>query len=364
MSLDARTQSYLDRAREAAREDRFEEAVGFARLARDQVRKLGDPPEGLEACRQALAAIEAARRPARRAHARTPVAAKQVATAPPGPQAVAAVLAELDALVGLVEVKARIRSLTEFLRVQGVRSQAGLRNVDVSQHLAFTGSPGTGKTTVARLFGRLLHALGALESDRLVESSRAQLVAGFVGQTAGKVDAVVDAALDGVLFIDEAYALTESGSQEDFGNEAVTQLVKRMEDERERLAVIVAGYTEPMQRFLESNPGLESRIGEVIEFPDYEPGELLEIFEKFAADADYALSVDARVRLRAILDELYGARDETFGNARTVRNLFEDAIVAQASRLVDASASDPARLRALEPADVEAAYAALRDDAG
>ena len=368
--MDARARSYLDRADEALGEDRFVDAIGFVRLARDQIRKLGDPPEGLEACRTALERIERARKgvrplaasPRRRSES-PPLKGSDPSRAAGAAGSVEEVLAELDALVGLAEVKARIRALTEFLRVQGVREQAGLRNVDVSQHLAFTGSPGTGKTTVARLFGRLLHALGALATDRLVETSRAQLVAGFVGQTSARVDAVVDSALDGVLFIDEAYSLTESGSQEDFGNEAVTQLVKRMEDERGRLAVIVAGYTAPMTRFLESNPGLRSRIGEIIEFPDYAPDELQAIFARFCADADYELSPGAAERLRAVLTELYDARDKTFGNARTVRNLFEDAIVAQASRLVDVRSHDRELLRTLEPADVDAALAAFRDDA-
>ena len=360
--MDARARSYLDRADEAMRESRFADAVGFVRLARDQVRKLGDPPAGLEACRAALERIERARQGARHHAAAPPARPQAPPTEVPDTASVEEVLAELDALIGLAGVKARIRALTEFLRVQGVRERAGLRNVEVSQHLAFTGSPGTGKTTVARLFGRLLHALGALASDRLVETSRSQLVAGFVGQTAARVDAVVDSALDGVLFIDEAYALTETGSQEDFGNEAVTQLVKRMEDERERLAVIFAGYTEPMTRFLESNPGLRSRVGEVIEFPDYTPDELLAIFAKFCGDADYDLSPDASLRLRAVLAGLYDARDESFGNARAVRNLFEDAIVAQASRLIEADPSDRALLRTLEPADVDAAVAAYRDD--
>jgi SpoVK/Ycf46/Vps4 family AAA+-type ATPase len=228
----------------------------------------------------------------------------------------------------------------------------------VSQHVAFTGSPGTGKTTVARLYGRLLHAIGVLATDKLIETSRAQLVAGFVGQTSGKVDAVVDSALDGVLFVDEAYALTESGSDEDFGAEAVTQLLTRMEADRDRLAVIFAGYSEPMARFLASNPGLESRVSEMISFPDYAPGELFEIFAVFCARADYELSPAAEARLREALEMLHAERDERFGNARTVRNVFEDAIVAQASRLGDATAADRARLRALEPEDIEAAVTA------
>jgi tetratricopeptide (TPR) repeat protein len=276
------------------------------------------------------------------------------------PEDVETLLAELDALTGLTDVKARVRSLVNFLRVQRLRADAGLEAVSVAQHLAFTGSPGTGKTTVARLFGRILHALGVLKSGTLVEASRAQLVAGYVGQTAGRVDAVVDSALDGVLFIDEAYALTESESQEDFGREAVTQLVKRMEDERGRLAVIVAGYPEPMSRFLASNPGLASRVSEVIQFDDYSPTELAEIFTSFAADADYSLTPAGAERLTTLFEEICATRTESFGNARTARNLFEDAIVAHADRVVSDAVADRDQLAELDAADLDAALRSYR----
>ena len=271
-----------------------------------------------------------------------------------------ALLAELDGLVGLRDVKRRIRSLVSFLRVQRLRSEAGMENVAISHHLAFTGSPGTGKTTVARLFGRLLHALEILGSDKLVEVSRADLVAGYVGQTAARVDEVIDSALDGVLFIDEAYSLSEGTGREDFGREAVTQLVKRMEDDRSRLAVIVAGYPEPMSTFLGSNPGLASRVAEVVPFADYSPEELFTIFEIFARRSDYSLSPSGGERLREHLAAVCAERDHRFGNARTARNLFEDAIVAQADRLVSEGATDPERLSTLEPADLDAALESYR----
>jgi hypothetical protein len=396
--MDARTRSYLDRAAEAVAERRFEASAGFERIAADRVHQLGDPPEEVAAlldagarrqlasgdaatAAQTLETLVAMRRKLgdrtgeldaqRRQSAARQLAAPALARAPaPAPEPSRppedfhTILAELDTLVGLADVKARIRALAEFMRVQAVRQQAGLQRVPVSQHLAFTGAPGTGKTTVARLFGRLLHSLGVLKTDRLVETSRAELVAGFVGQTAAKVDKAVDDALDGVLFIDEAYALTESGSDEDFGREAVTQLIKRMEDERGRLAVIVAGYSRPMADFLASNPGLQSRVGEVIEFPDYDPGELRQIFAGFCAAADYDLTPAAAARLAIILDGLYAARTERFGNARTMRNLFEDAIVAQAGRLGDAGPADVARLRALEPPDLDAALASYEATEG
>jgi hypothetical protein len=396
--MDPRTRSYLERAAEAVADGRYEESAGYERIAADRVHQLGDPPEEQAALLEAgarrqlasgdpitaadtLEALIALRRRMgdwegeqeamrRLATARgtrprafgpsVPPPAPHAEREPEPPEDFHQILAELDALVGLKDVKARIRALAEFMRVQGVRAQAGLERVPVSQHLVFTGSPGTGKTTVARLFGRLLHSLGVLETSKLVEVSRADLVAGFVGQTATKVDQAVDEALDGVLFIDEAYALTESGSEQDFGNEAVTQLIKRMEDDRDRLAVIVAGYSGPMAEFLASNPGLQSRVGEVIAFADYGPDELAQIFTGFCSAADYDLTPAAVAHLDALLRDLHATRTPRFGNARTMRNLFEDAIVAQAGRLTDAGPDDVARLRALEPPDLDAALASYR----
>lgn len=291
---------------------------------------------------------------------------------PPGPpvepppahldeEAYAAALADLDALVGLAGVKAQMRRMAELLRVSALRAEAGLKRADVGLHLVFIGAPGTGKTTVARLFGRLYHALGLLRTDRVTEVTRADLVSGYVGQTATLTNTVIDAALDGVLFIDEAYALVRAGSPGDFGPEAITELLKRMEDDRTRLAVIVAGYPKEMGEFLESNSGLASRFADTVTFADYGPEELLEIFVAFAENADYALDDDARAAALAVLTEMHAGRDRFFANARAARNLFDDVIGHQAERLlrVAGPGARPSRaaLIALTADDVRAAAA-------
>lgn len=269
-----------------------------------------------------------------------------------------AVLAELDALVGLAAVKAEVRRLAELLRIASLRRAAGLKTVQVSLHLVFEGGAGTGKTTVARLFGRLYKCLGLLGTDQVVEITREDLVSGYIGQTATKTNEVVDRALDGVLFLDEAYGLVRPGSQGDFGPEAVVELLKRMEDDRARLAVIAAGYPHEMAEFLASNSGFRSRFGETIHFDDYGPAELVAIFEGFAHDADYALAADAREELQRTMERLHAARDRYFGNARTARNLFDDVIAHQAERLLAlGTPPDRAALMTLTLADVRAASA-------
>jgi stage V sporulation protein K len=269
-----------------------------------------------------------------------------------------AVLAELDALVGLAAVKAEVKRLAELLRIASMRKAAGLKTVQVSLHLVFEGGAGTGKTTVARLFGRLYKSLGLLATDQVVEITREDLVSGYVGQTATKTNAVIDSALDGVLFLDEAYGLVRPGSQGDFGPEAVVELLKRMEDDRGRLAVIAAGYPHEMSEFLASNSGFRSRFGETMHFDDYGPVELVQIFEVFAKDADYTLDADARDELQRTMERLHAARDRYFGNARTVRNLFDDVIAHQAERLLAlGTPPDRAALMALTLTDVRAASA-------
>ena len=275
-----------------------------------------------------------------------------------------AVLAELDALIGLAAVKAEVHRLAELLRIASLRRAAGLKTVQVSLHLVFQGGAGTGKTTVARLFGRLYQSLGLLASDRVVEVTREDLVSGYVGQTATKTAAVVDSALDGVLFLDEAYGLVRPDSQGDFGPEAVVELLKRMEDDRDRLAVIAAGYPHEMTEFLATNSGFRSRFGETIHFEDYGPTELVQIFETFAAAADYVLDPAARAELQRVMERLHAARDRYFGNARTARNLFDDVVAHQAERLLAGGATpDRAALIALTPADVQGA-GAVRAPAG
>lgn len=229
-------------------------------------------------------------------------------------------LAELDALVGLSNVKQQVHRLVSLHRANAVREEAGHSKVPVGLHLVFTGSPGTGKTTVARIVARIYRSLGLLPNGHLVEVDRSGLVSGFVGQTAIQVREVIDRAKGGVLFIDEAYALSLGGPN-DFGREAISTLVKAMEDHREQMAVIVAGYSEPMQDFLGSNAGLRSRFATVVDFPDYSANELLRIFDLLCAEHGIHLEGPVRDRVASHLTPAVNLADA--GNARYVRNLFE-----------------------------------------
>ena len=266
-----------------------------------------------------------------------------------------AIFKELDALVGLEPVKNEVHRATNFARMQVLRRQQGLPVVKASLHSCFFGNPGTGKTTVARLMGRIYKSLGLLRRGHVVECDRGRLVAEYVGQTAVRTHAVIDSALDGILFIDEAYALAGRGA-EDFGNEAVETLLKRMEDDRDRLIVIVAGYNEPMKQFIASNPGLQSRFTNYLNFPDYSAGELAEIFHRMAAQSGLVLSPETETAVLGICKNLFAARNEQFGNAREMRNLFEAAVRNQSTRLVGSGQCDRDALTTLLPEDLSADF--------
>jgi SpoVK/Ycf46/Vps4 family AAA+-type ATPase len=222
--------------------------------------------------------------------------------------------------------------MENFIKIQLAREAQGLKASQVSYHVVFTGNPGTGKTTVARIVAEIYKNLGVLQKGHLVETDRSGLIGEYLGQTAIKTNALVDSALDGVLFIDEAYALV-TGTKNDYGNEAIATLLKRMEDNRDRFVVIVAGYTNEMNTFIEANPGLQSRFNRYIEFPDYSAEEMFRIFEFNLKKFDYAISEEVEDMLRKHFEKLVASKDRNFGNARTVRNFFEKILERQANRL-------------------------------
>jgi adenylate kinase family enzyme len=277
----------------------------------------------------------------------TPAATPEAAPEPE-PKTVEELLAELDGLVGLTEVKAEIHRQAAVLRVEGLRAEAGLKAPTITRHMIFNGNPGTGKTTVARLVAGIYRALGLLSKGQLVEVDRSELVAGFLGQTAMKTAEVVKSAEGGVLFIDEAYSL--SGDQ--YGTEAIDTLVKEMEDKRDDLVVIVAGYPLPMAVFIAQNPGLESRFRTTIDFADYTDEELASIFRVMASSAEYDVDDAVVARLGEILAGV--PRGSSFGNARHVRNVLEAAIGRHAWRLRDVEAPTVEQLRTITPDDLEA----------
>ena len=239
----------------------------------------------------------------------------------------------LDDYIGLNYVKKEFFNIANFIRVQLLRKAQGLKTIPISYHYVFTGNPGTGKTTMARVLADLYKELGVLKKGQLIETDRAGLVAEYIGQTAIKTNEKIDQALGGVLFIDEAYSLVKGGN-EDFGHEAITTLLKRMEDSRDNLVVVLAGYPDEMKEFIDSNPGLQSRFNRYINFEDYTPEELFRIFQHSCSQHEYKLTEEAKKQLEELFKQAYAKRDKNFGNGRFVRNLFEKTCQNQADRIV------------------------------
>lgn len=258
---------------------------------------------------------------------------------------------ELKALIGLNSVKEEISSLANFIKLNQRRVEQGLPMTNISFHCVFTGNPGTGKTTVARLLAGIFKELGVLKKGQLIETDRSGLVAEYIGQTAIKTNKIIDSALDGVLFIDEAYTLAQAGTQ-DYGHEAIATLLKRMEDNRDRLVVVLAGYGEEMKMFIDSNPCLKSRFNRYINFPDYSAEELMAIFKLYLKKQQYELSSEALNFTKSYLSKVVSEKQIDFGNARFVRNLFEKTIEQQANRLADVTEFDKRILKVIEKEDI------------
>ncbi len=268
------------------------------------------------------------------------------------PRSLKIALEQLNNLVGMQNVKDEINTLINFLNIQKLRKEKGLASISVTLHSVFCGPPGTGKTTVARLIGEIYKQLGVLSKGHVIETDRSGLVAGYIGQTAIKTDTVIESALDGVLFIDEAYALKPEEARDNFGQESIDTLLKRMEEHRDRLVVIVAGYSEEMSRFIDANPGLKSRFNKYFYFDDYNPSELLTIFEKICEQNHFKLTEKARKVLFNTLTDLYVNRDQKFGNGRLVRNIFEKTIERQANRLIKSSRVSKEMMMTIMPEDI------------
>lgn len=243
-------------------------------------------------------------------------------------------LNELNALVGLKKVKSKVRDLIIYQRVQTMRQEKNLHSTKTTLHMAFTGNPGTGKTTVARIVGRIYKHIGVLSKGQFIEVSRTDLIAGYQGQTALKVKKVIERARGGVLFIDEAYSITENDHSDSYGRECLTELTKALEDYRDDLVVIVAGYTEPMKKFFASNPGLKSRFNTFIEFDDYNADELEEILISMCSKNDYVLDEEVKKKIHQYFEQQVASKDENFANGRLVRNLYDNLVMDQARRVI------------------------------
>lgn len=331
-----------------------EAEAGFVNACSDTLLALCER-DGLSGDRPALKADEFVTHvpaPAQPPTEVVPAAEQEETPLPESEPTLEELLAELDGLCGLDQVKRDVKSLTNLVKVRRLREEAGLPVPPMSLHLVFLGNPGTGKTTVARLLAKLYHAIGVLPKGQLVEVDRSGLVAGFVGQTALKTQEVIQKAIGGVLFIDEAYALVNQDNGNDFGREAVEVLLKNMEDHRKDLVVIVAGYSQLMEKFIHSNPGLESRFNKYFYFEDYDGAQLFTILQSMCAKNGYVLTPEGEALARRELMDLYEDRDENFGNARDVRNLFEQAVARQSDRVARLEAPTREQLMELRPEDL------------
>ena len=266
------------------------------------------------------------------------------------------VMEELNEIIGMENIKKEVSSLINFLKVQKIRQEKGLGTSSLSLHSVFLGPPGTGKTTIARIMGKIYKAMGFLKKGHLSEKDRAGLVAGYIGQTALKTDEVIEKSLDGVLFIDEAYALKKGEGSQDFGQEAIDTILKRMEDYRDRLVVIVAGYPDEMNDFINSNPGLKSRFTRYFHFDHYQPSELLDIFKIFCKKNSYQLNGNAEKKLFSLFNRLYDQKTKTFGNGRTARNLFDFVLQRQCDRIIPILSDDLEILTTITEEDVPESF--------
>ena len=331
-----------------------EAEAGFVNACSDTLLALCER-DGLSGDRPALKADEFVTHvpaPAQPPTEVVPAAEQEETPLPESEPTLEELLAELDGLCGLEQVKQEVTSLINLVKVRRLREEAGLPVPPMSLHLVFLGNPGTGKTTVARLLARLYHAIGVLPKGQLVEVDRSGLVAGFVGQTALKTQEVIQKAIGGVLFIDEAYALVNQDNGNDFGREVIEVLLKNMEDHRKDLVVIVAGYSQLMEKFIHSNPGLESRFNKYFYFEDYDGAQLFTILQSMCVKNGYVLTPEGEALARRELMALYEDRDENFGNARDVRNLFEQAVAQQSDRVARLEAPTREQLMELHPEDL------------
>ena len=344
---------------------RMSDALNWLRAEAERLRSTADQLPDVDAEKSPLAETSSPQSPSRNPSSRssTPAASASAKTTQPQEEEdprtpeerLADARGKLDKLIGLDNIKHQIETLTNFLKMERLRAAQGLPTTQPSLHMAFVGNPGTGKTTVARIVAEIYGALGILEKGHLIETDRSGLVAEYAGQTGPKTNAKIDEALDGVLFIDEAYTMIDSSGQDQYGREAIQTLLKRMEDQRERLVVILAGYPVEMQMMIRSNPGLSSRVGTTLHFEDYTPGDMARIFGLMAGKAEYTLPTDTRRRLLYGFDYLFERRDRHFGNGRTVRNSFERSVRRLANRLATVVDVDRALLTTLQPEDIEVA---------